>query len=319
MDTKLKFIFLIALITLSIDSNAQILGILKEKIKEKAVEKSTSLLGNNVKDMITSEAITTNFKDCNPSEIKPSTFGKNEKYNSLCQNNMTENGFELKPGYYKLNLKSFCIKAGTYAPSKGDGYLYAPLLGPKKEIIDRLVKNWAKHPEIEQKDVQALLWAIIAKASFKNLNPQLKYIATKLLTSKDLLSLSKMGLDFIPSQTMSELKNNLPQSVQLVLDAENKIRQSFNSSSYNYLELENLAMLAGFSTEKSTIEYGTWSKHPNGFWISYQPKGYSEMSISIYVPENFGNIYYIPSNDVAVPANTSSQRILLSDVKVCNN
>ena len=63
-------------------------------------------------------------------------------------------------------LKSFCLKAGTYAPSKGDGYLYAPLKGPKKEMIDKVVKNWYKNQDIEQNDVQALIWAILAKTSY---------------------------------------------------------------------------------------------------------------------------------------------------------
>ena len=319
MTNRLKFVFLALCLFINATINAQILGILKDKLKEKAIEKSTSLVGNNVKNMITNEAITTNFKDCDQSNIKPPTFGNQEKYSSLCSSEMTEKGFVLKPGYYEINVKSFCLKAGTHAPSKGDGYLYAPLNGPKKEIVDKVVKNWAKHPEIKQNDVQALLWAIIAKASFKNLNPDLQLVATKLLSSKDILSLTKMGLDFIPASTMSDVKSSLPKSVQVVLEAENKIREAFSSSSYNYSELEKFAMLAGFSSEKSEIDYGTWGLHPNGFWISYQPHGYSQMTVKIYVPESVSTAYYLPSDDVAVPANTSSQRLILSDVKDCQN
>lgn len=175
-----------------------------------------------------------------------------------------------------------------------------------------------KDQSIDQKDVQALLWAIIAKANFKNLSPELMLVATKLLTKKDLLALSNMGLDFVPSSAISEVKNNLPKSVQMVLEAENKMRQLFTSSSYNYSELEKYAMLAGFNTEKSSIDYGTWGLHPKGFWIAYEPSGYQQMKLKIYVPENLGTVFYIPSDDVAVPANTGSQRLYLSDVKNCN-
>ncbi len=312
-----KYLLFVFFALLSINSQAQILNVLKDKLKEKATEKATNLAGSNVKNLITSEAITTNFKDCDKSSIKDPDFGKDAKYTTLCTADFTEKGYVLKPGYYELKLKSFCLKAGTYAPSKGDGYLYAPLKGPKEEIVDKLVKNWANHPEIKQSDVQALLWAIIAKANFKNLGPELQLVASKLLTPKDLLALSKMGLDFIPQSMMSDVKNSLPKSVQMVLDAENKIRQAFNSSSYSYTELEKYAMLAGINSEKSEIEYGTWGLHPNGFWISYRPSGYSHMTVRIYVPDTLKIAYYRPSDDVAVPANTSSQRLMLSDVKDC--
>ncbi len=312
-----KYALLLLFTLVSLSSNAQILNALKDKLKEKATEKATNLVGANAKGLITSEAITTNFKDCDKTDIKDPSYGKDAKYTSLCSADFTEKGYVLKPGYYELKVKSFCLKAGTHAPSKGDGYLYAPLKGPKKEIVDKLVKNWSNHPEIKQSDVQALLWAIIAKANFKNLGPELQLAASKLLEPKDLLNLSKMGLDFIPQSTMSDVKNSLPKSVQLVLDAENKMRQLFTSPSYNYSELEKYAMLAGFNTEKSEIEYGTWGLHPNGFWISYLPSGYSHMTVRIYVPETLKTAYYRPSDDVAVPANTSSQRLMLSDVKDC--
>lgn len=308
-----KYLLFVFFALLSVNSQAQILNVLKDKLKEKA----TNLAGSNVKNLITSEAITTNFKDCDKSSIKDPDFGKDAKYTTLCTADFTEKGYVLKPGYYELKLKSFCLKAGTYAPSKGDGYLYAPLKGPKEEIVDKLVKNWANHPEIKQSDVQALLWAIIAKANFKNLGSELQLVASKLLTPKDLLALSKMGLDFIPQSMMSDVKSSLPRSVQMVLDAENKIRQAFNSSSYSYSELEKYAMLAGINSEKSEIEYGTWGLHPNGFWISYRPSGYSHMTVRIYVPDTLKTAYYRPSDDVAVPANTSSQRLMLSDVKDC--
>lgn len=319
MNKKVKILMIAALTSFSFQqSNAQLLGSLKNLVKDKAVEKTTSLVGANVKNLITSEAITTNFKDCDKTNVKEANFGKNEKYTSLCSSTISEKGFELKPGFYQIKLKSFCLKAGTYAPSKGDGYLYAPLKGPKAQIIDKLVKSWANHPEVKQNDVQALIWAIIAKANFKNLSTDLQLVATKLLSSKDLLSLSKMGLDFIPQSTMSDIKSSLPKPVQAVLEAENKMRQLFNSTSYNYGDLEKFAMLAGLNSEKSSIEYGTWGLHPDGYWISYQPEGYSQMTVKIHVPETVKSVYYLPSEDVAVPANTSSQRLLLSDVKNCN-
>ncbi|KIA86063.1 hypothetical protein [Kaistella jeonii] len=295
-------------------ANAQIIDFLKDKVKEKA----TSVVGEKLIGNLTTEAITTNFKDCNKTDVKNADFGKNEKYTNLCSTQFSQSsGYALKPGYYTLNLKSFCLKAGTHAPSKGDGYLYAPVKGPKKEIINSLVKNWYLHQEIPQQTVQALVWGVIAKSSFKNMSPDLQLAAATLLTKSELFQLSKMGLDFVPDNLMSKAKSNLPQPVQVALDAENKIRNFFSSSSSNYADLERLAMLGGVNPQTSEISYGTWGLHPKGYYVSYQPHGYREMTVKIYVPNTITNTTFIPSDDVAVPANTGSQRLMVSDVLNC--
>lgn len=295
--------------------NAQIFDLIKDKVKDQAA----SVVGSKVMNAITTEAITTNFKDCNKVDVKNLDFGKNEKYINLCQDNFTQSqGYLLKPGFYTIDLKSFCLKAGTYAPSKGDGYLYAPVKGPKKEIINSLIKNWFNHQDIPQEKVQSLIWGVIAKSNFKNMSPDLQLVATRLLTKNDLLQLSKMGLDFVPASIMSKAKNNLPKPVQLVLDAENEIRNFFSSSSSSsYSELERMAMLSGLNPEVSEISYGTWGLHPKGYWVSYQPHGYRQMTVRIYVPDSVPSVNFIPSDDVAVPANTGSQRLMISDVKNC--
>ena len=310
---KLLFaLFLVAIVP----ANAQIFDLIKDKVKDKA----TNMVGEKMMGSITTEAITTNFKDCNKVDIKSTDIGKNEKFVSLCPSNFTqEQGYTLMPGFYTIDLKSFCLKAGTYAPSKGDGYLYAPLKGPKKDIINALVKNWYKNQDIPQAKVQYLIWGVIAKSSFKNMSTDLQVIAARLLTKKELLQLTKMGLDFVPENLMSQAKSNLPKPVQMALEAENKIRNFFSSSSSsNYAELERLAMLGGINPEKSDISYGTWGLHPKGYWVSYQPHGYKEMTVKIYVPSTISNATFIPSDDVAVPANTSSQRLMVSDVLNCH-
>lgn len=294
--------------------NGQIFDLLKDQVKDKA----TSLLGSKLMESITTEAITTNFKDCNKDDVKNSDFGKSEKFINLCTADFSNKGYRLKPGYYTINLKSFCLKAGTYAPSKGDGYLYAPLKGNRKEIVDALVKNWYVNQDIPQQQVQSLIWGVIAKSSFKNLGTDLQIVATRLLTKKQLLQLTKMGLDFVPDDLMSKAKSNLPQPIQMALEAENKIRNYFSSSSSNFADLERLAMLGGINPQKSDIAYGTWGLHPKGFWVSYQPQGYSQMTVRIYVPNTLRDVYFRPSDHVAVPANTSSQRLMVSDVLNCN-
>ena len=295
-------------------ANAQIGDFLKNKVKDKAA----NVVGEKVMENITTEAITTNFKDCNTADIKSSDFAKNEKFVNLCSSNFSQTeGYVLKPGYYTIDLKSFCLKAGTYAPSKGDGYLYAPVKGPKRDIINSLVKNWYLHPEIPQQKVQSLVWGVIAKSSFKNMSPDLQLVAAQLLSKKELLQLSKMGMDFLPDSVMSKAKSSLPKPVQIALEAENKIRNFFSTSSSNYDELERLAIITGVNPETSSISYATWGLHPKGYWVSYQPHGYQQMTVKIYVPSTVSTATFIPSDDVAVPANTGSQRLMVSDVLNC--
>lgn len=312
---EMKKIMLTLFIVTATLGNAQILNMIKDKVKDKTM----SFAGDKVVNAITTEAITTNFKDCNTVDIKQPEFASGKNFVSLCRESFNKDtGYVLTPGYYQIQLKSFCLKAGTYAPSKGDGYLFAPLKGPKEEIINALVKNWYNHQDIPQEQVQSLVWAVIAKSSFKNLNTESKLVAARLLSKDQLLKLSKMGLDFIPADIMSKAKSNLPQPVQIALDAENKIRNFFSSSSSSYAELERLAMISGVNPEKSAIQYGTWGLHPDGYWVAYEPHGYREMTVKIFVPENLTSVSFIPSDQVAVPANTSSQRLMLSDMLNCN-
>lgn len=310
-----KFILLFFLLS-SFFANSQIFDLLKDKVKDKA----THLVGDKVIDAITTEAITTNFKDCNKVDVKNPDFGVNEKYTNLCNATFSAtDGYALKPGFYTIELKSFCMHAGTYAPSKGDGYLYAPLKGQKKDLISSLIKNWYTNQDIPQQTVQALVWGIIAKSSLENMSPDMQLAATRLLSKNELLSLSKMGLDFVPPSVMSKAKRNLPPAVQTVLEAENKIRNFFSSSSSSYAELERLALLGGVNPVTSEISYGSWGLHPKGYWTSYQPHGYKQMTVRIYVPSSLNFVNYIPSDDVAVPANTGSQRLKVSDILYCNN
>lgn len=311
----MKKIMLTLFIVTATLGNAQILNMIKDKVKDKTM----SFAGDKVVNAITTEAITTNFKDCNTVDIKQPEFASGKNFVSLCRESFNKDtGYVLTPGYYQIQLKSFCLKAGTYAPSKGDGYLFAPLKGPNEEIINALVKNWYNHQDIPQEQVQSLVWAVIAKSSFKNLNTESKLVAARLLSKDQLLKLSKMGLDFIPADIMSKAKSNLPQPVQIALDAENKIRNFFSSSSSSYADLERLAMISGVNPEKSAIHYGTWGLHPDGYWVAYEPHGYREMTVKIFVPENLTSVSFIPSDQVAVPANTSSQRLMLSDMLNCN-
>jgi len=81
-------------------------------------------------------------------------------------------GFLLKhPGLYQLQAQSYCLHAGTYAPGEGDGYLYAPLEGPRSGVIRRILQNSVAHPQIKQSDIQTLIWAILSRTKLGDMAP----------------------------------------------------------------------------------------------------------------------------------------------------
>jgi hypothetical protein len=48
---------------------------------------------------------------------------------------------DMKPGYYRGNIQSYCLHAGTYGPTKGNGYLIGPLLGKNADIVESVLNK----------------------------------------------------------------------------------------------------------------------------------------------------------------------------------
>ena len=261
-------------------------------------------------------AITTSFENVNKDGSKMPNFFKLEAAQPLyLLPKAPTGGFILCAGYYEMTNKSYCLHAGTFAPSKGDGYMYAPTNGSKKEIVTAILKSAENHPEIDQHKVQILLWAIIAKTKFIDFSTEVKLTAVTLLTKKQLTQLEDGALGFLPNDVINQAKAKLPESVQTVFEAENNIRGLITSGSYTYQEMEKYAILAGMATPRTDYPSGIWTLHPDGYYIRYIPSGYSITKVQIYVPKelitslNGKNLIYDATNDIACPANTGSQRL----------
>lgn len=193
----------------------------------------------------------------------------------------------LGPGLYELDAKSYCIKAGTHAPSQGDGYLYAPLLGPKAKVVKAILRRSAEKPDIEQHDVQLLLWAVIARAKLSEMNPQLQRTATALLDTRELFELNGGALGLIPPELVDKYMAKLSPQLQKVFRAEQQLRQSLARANATYQEYEQLAVLAGLAPADDVIRptpRGRWSWHPGGYFIRYFPQGYQRTKMQVYVP-----------------------------------
>ena len=309
---KISYCIVILVFANSLQSYAQFSG-WKNKVLQAGVALGSKKIGLD-QLLKKPESISTSFEDVNQtgSKLPDLIVIKNVQPLYLLPKAFT-GGYILCEGFYEMNAKSYCLKAGTFAPAKGDGYMYAPTLGPKNEIVTTILKNAEKHPEINQRDIQELLWAIIAKARFADFSGQLKLTAMALLSTADLTHLEGGMLGVLPASIINQAKSKLPQAIQTVFEAENNIRQIVASGNYTYAEMEKYAILAGMAPERTDIPSGIWTLHADGYYIRYFPSGYSITKVQVYVPKAVlikgKQLIYDATNDIACPANVGSQRL----------
>src|SRR5215510_2794150 len=98
-------------------------------------------------------------------------------------------GFVLKPGFYEAEFKTYCLQPGTPDPRKGDAYLQGPVTGYRKEIVESVLLNSRDKKEIDQRNIQLLLWSIVSRSDYNHLSPAVQMDAMKLLTPKQIFEL----------------------------------------------------------------------------------------------------------------------------------
>ena len=308
---KLGLLVILAVISSS-PGQAQFSG-LKDKLLKVGASQGAKAFGVD-KLFKQPAAITTNFDDVNREGEMMPDFKSTEKFQPLyLLPKNPEGGFVLCEGYYEMTNKSYCLQAGTYGPSNGDGYMYAPVLGPKEAIVISILKSAEKHADISQHDVQILLWTIIARTKFANYAGPVKVTALKLLTTKELTQLEGGALGILPFDVVQKAKDKMPAALQAVFEAENNIRQLISSGNYTYADMEKYAILAGMAPPRTDVPRGIWTKHPDGYFLRYLPSGYSVTKVQIYVPKELINsgtkLIYNAVDDIACPANTGAQRL----------
>src|SRR5688572_12270659 len=123
------------------------------------------------------------------SPLQPS-IASDQKPQSLMDLPQTQNGgFVLSEGFYEAEFKTYCLQPGTPDPSKGDAYLQSSISGYRKEIIESVLVNSLNRPEIDQKNIQLLLWSTVSGSDFDKLSFAVREDARKLLTPKQLFEL----------------------------------------------------------------------------------------------------------------------------------
>jgi len=283
------------------------LGGLGDKLKKKV----PNLMGGK-------EPITTSLPDAKWGDASKDGFVPREAARSLMTLQRTPNGgFVLQPGYYQFTDQSYCLKAGTHGPGGGDGYLFAPPKGPAEDAVMTIVRNSVNRPEISQSNIQQLLWAIIARAKFEDLAGNLKTTASQLLTPRQLASLNRSALDVLTGGPLADALGGVPEPLRQIAQAEADLRRMLTSPGASFAEMERVAVLSGnapLGPGSQDIPSGRWSNHPDGYAVRYLPSGYSTTKVELWLPQGSpaAGKEYDPATHIAVPGNTSRQRLIQS-------
>ena len=306
-----KFCVAAAFLLFSLVGAAQLAG-LKDKLIKKGLPTIDQLLQGK-------PPITTSLTDAQfASDVPNTSLSQNEKARDLLELQRTPNGgFVLQPGLYEFHGQSYCLKAGTHGPGGGDGYLYAPTVGPEEDAVTTIVRNSVNHPELQQHMIQQLLWAIIARAKFEDLRTDLKAVAARLLRPQQIAKLNRNALDFVPASVVSKAKESVPPVVQQVIEAENNLRRMLTDPAASFEQMEAVAVLAGVAgigPGSREVPMGRWSMHPDGYYVRYLPRGYTYTVVQVWVPNGSPAVgkEYDPSTHIAVPGNTARQRLIQS-------
>jgi hypothetical protein len=282
-------------------------GGLGDKLKKKA----PNLLGDK-------QPITTSLSDAKWADSSKDGFTPREAARPLTTLQRTPNGgFVLQPGYYGMQTQSYCLKAGTHGPGGGDGYLYAPPKGPADDAVMTIVRTSVNRPEIPQQQIQQLLWAVIARAKFEDLNSELKATASQLLTPRQLASLNRSALDVLQGNALTDALGGVPEPLRQIAQAEAQLRQMLTTPGASFAEMERVAVLSGaapLGPGSRDVPSGRWSLHPDGYYVRFLPSGYSSTRVEIWVPQGSPAVgkEYDPATHIAVPGNTARQRLIQS-------
>ncbi len=307
----MKLMILLLAMTIGLNLHAQFDGL--KSASKKLLDKDPVAKILNKKP-----AIATSLEHVKMEGALSETFAEDSVFSNLLNlKRTTAGGFILQPGFYGYQSQSYCLKAGTHGPGGGDGYMYAPPIGPMEDIVMAVVRNSVDHPGIAQRNVQVLLWSIIAHAKFDDLQNNIKVVAAQLLTPKQIVKLNGGAIGLVPDDVRRKGMASLPQPIQDVMEAEAKLRQMLTSTNSTFEEMERVAVLAGVAPMgpgSREIPSGRWSQHPDGYYVRYIPSGYSSTRIQIWVPQGSPAVgkEFDPATHIAVPGNTSRQRLIQS-------
>lgn len=219
----------------------------------------------------------------------------------------TQDGaFILQPGFYETEFKTYCLQPGTPDPSSRDAYLQSPMTGYRKEIVESVLLNSRNKPQMDQRNVQLLLWSIVSNSDFNKLSPTVKSDAYQLLTPKQIFELKGGVVGVI-------------KTVSSVMSPNNDMQRLFETTTSSYEAFEKIAVLRESSQiKRHGVKADQWYKQKENYYVRYLPLSYKKVRVQIYVPDglldsenklNGEYMIYDPTGQQAIPAFTNAQRL----------
>ena len=220
-----------------------------------------------------------------------------------------DGGFVLLPGFYEAEFKTYCLQPGTPDPSQGDAYLQSPVTGYRKEIVQTVLLNSRNKPDMNQKNIQLLLWSVVSGSDFNKLSYAVQSDARQLLTAKQIFELQGGMIGLIKAVSYQSG----------LLNANSDMKKLFEIGTSSYENFERLAVLREPSKiTKTGIKYDTWYKQKENYYIRYFPLSYQKVRIQIFVPDGLMDaegkvegeyVVFDPTGQQAIPAFTNAQRL----------
>lgn len=192
--------------------------------------------------------------------------------------------FTLRPGYYEMNVQSFCAKGYSSGPWSGLGHVSGPYLGAKADLFPKLLERYNLKPEVDQRDAQLLFWGLLSRAKPKDMRGGAQRAATALLTRDEINQLNGYGIDVLNDAVMRQLLPKFNAALRPIYEFDNRMRRMVYDANRPFEEIERLAVLPRDPSAKVVINEGRWSWHPNGYIIRYYSSGYSRMKVQVVVP-----------------------------------
>lgn len=218
-------------------------------------------------------------------------------------------GFVLKPGFYEAEFKTYCLQPGTPDPAPGDAYLQGPVTGYRKDIIESVLLNSRDKQDINQRNIQLLLWSVVSGSDFNKLSYAVQADAMRLLSPKQVFELKGGIMGAI--KTVSNTSG--------ILNANRDMKRLFETGMGSYETFERLAVRKEPSKNlKKGIKYDQWYREQENYFIRYFPVSYQKVRIQVFVPDSLldaegkrdgGYVVFDPTGKQAIPAFTNAQRL----------
>lgn len=253
------------------------------------------------------ESIQNNTVDA--TEVQPQT-DSSEAPQSLMDLPQTQfGGFVLKPGLYETEFKTYCLQPGTPDPHNGDAYVQGPISGYRKDIIESVLINSRDQKDMEQRNIQLLLWSIVSGSNFNSLSYSVQNDAAKLLTPKQIFQLKGGVVGIIKEASYTTG----------ILNSNSAIKQLFETGISSYEAYERIAVRHEQSQiVKRGVKYNQWYLQKENYYVRFIPESYKKVKIQVYVPDglldadgklNGDYLVFDPTGRQGIPTFTNAQRL----------